>query len=346
MALRAIVCAVLCGLLSGGVAVAVGERTIGLSATTFDFSAAAGTTGKGQLYVINEGQEPVSVKVYAANQQIAEDGSVEYVTPPVNANPITSPASWLRVILPPDAKSQGNIPFVELGPGGRELVKFEVNIPEGATPGDQQALLFFEMFDPDGPPEQGTARVNARIGVRIKTRVEGEIVERLEIRPFEVPRLVIGDRDAYSFTLVNSGNVDTRVNARTVVLDSAKRVVAESEALTETTVFANSSRAHAGNLEVEGGLGRYTMRLVVEYPSSEPDARGLTKTLEEDATVWVVPLWLVIAAIVLVGLVAMWITWRGGRRSGEKRERERDLAERERRIAEREARLAGEYEEE
>lgn len=319
-------------------------RSLGLSATTFDFRAAPGSVGKGELFVINEGTTPMFVKVYSANQEIQSDGSADYVTPPVDANPLTSPASWLRVILPNDAKAQGNIPYIELEAGARVPVSFEVEVPKGAAPGDRQAILFFEMFEPSDAPEAGTARVNARIGARIKTRVEGTVIERLEVRPFQVPAFVLGDRDAYSFALRNTGNVDALVTARLLVLDSSKNERSASEVLTDTPVYANAARTFDGNLDLSNAtLGRFTVRLEVDYPSAEPGSQGLVKSIEEEATVWVVPVWLAVAAIVVIGLVAMFVTWRSGRKSAERRLREERLAMREERLRMREAAVEDEH---
>ena len=277
------------------------------------------------------------VKVYSANQEIKADGTPDYVAPPVDANPLTSPASWLRVILPDDAKAQGNIPYIELEAGARVPVSFEVEVPKGAAPGDRQAVLFFEMFEPSDTPEAGTARVNARIGARIKTRVEGSVLERLEVRPFQVPAFVFGDRDAYSFALRNSGNVDALVTARLLVLDSSKNERSVSEVLTETPVYANAVRTHDGNLDLSNAtLGRFTVRLEVDYPSVEPGSQGLVKTLQEEAVVWVVPVWLAVAAIVVIALLAMLVTWRSGRNSSERKLREERLAMREERLRMRE----------
>lgn len=320
------------------------SRSLGLSATTFDFSAAPGSVGKGELFVINEGATPMFVKVYTANQEIKADGTVEYVTPPVDANPLASPASWLRVILPNDAKAQGNIPYIELEAGARVPVSFEVEVPKGATPGDRQAILFFEMFEPSEAPEAGTARVNARIGARVKTRVEGAVVERLEVRPFQVPTFVFGDRDAYSFALRNTGNVDALVTARLLVLDSSKNERFASEVLTETPVYANAIRAFDGNLDLSNAtLGRFTVRLEVDYPSAEAGSQGLVKSLQEEATVWVIPVWLAVAAIVAIGLLAMLVTWSSGRKSAERRLREERLAMREERVRMREAAVEDEH---
>ena len=142
--------ALMVGLVCVSPAFPADERSLSLSASKFDFAAEPGQTGSGEVTVINEGDAPISVRVYAADQVIAPDGSATYVVPPATANPLTSPASWVTFELPPDAKSTGNIPFVDMPAGGRVPVKFQVTVPEGAAPGDRQAVLFFEMYSPPG----------------------------------------------------------------------------------------------------------------------------------------------------------------------------------------------------
>ena len=183
---------------------------------------------------------------------IAADGSATYVVPPATANPLTSPASWVTFELPPDAKSTGNIPFIEMPAGARVPVKFQVTVPEGAAPGDRQAVLFFEMYSPPGVTETPTARVNARIGARIETRVKGEVVEKVDVRPFAMPSFVVGSSPGYAFTVRNDGNVDTRVDARLVVLDRSENERSSTVVLTDAPVYASSALEKKGVLQLPG----------------------------------------------------------------------------------------------
>ena len=54
--------------------VALAKKALGLSASKFDFSALPGKMGRGEVYVINEGTEPIQVRVYAANQVVSPSG--------------------------------------------------------------------------------------------------------------------------------------------------------------------------------------------------------------------------------------------------------------------------------
>jgi hypothetical protein len=114
--------------------------------------------------------------------------------------------------------------------------------------------------------------------------------------------------------------------------------------LTDTPVYANATRNHDGNLDLSSAtFGRFTVRLEVDYPSAEPASRGLVKTLQEERSVWVVPVWLAVAAIALIGLVAMFLTWSSGRKSAERKMREERLVMREERLRMREAEAESEH---
>ncbi len=287
-----------------------------LSASKFGFAAEPGQKGSGEVFVINEGAEPVSVRVYAADQVIAEDGTATYVVPTINGGGVGTPASWVTFELPADAKSTGNIPYVDIPGGGRVPVKFEVTVPEGATPGDRQAVLFFEMFSPQGAGDKAATNVNARLGARIQTRVKGEIVEKLVVQPFTMPQFVIGSAPAYSFTVRNEGNIDERIDARLVVLDGSDNERQSSQVLTDTPVYASTSRVKAGTFQLEGlAIGPTHVRLIVSYKGDS----GVPKSIEEDRTVWAVPLWVLIAGGVLLVVLLLAGVWGASSRAAKRK---------------------------
>lgn len=280
-----------------------GGRSLSLSATHFDFEAEPGQAGSGEVFVSNEGADPIFVRIYVADQSVSETGSVSYSIVQPETNALTSPASWVTVNLPESARYSGNIPYLELGPGGRLPVTFDVEVPEGAAPGDKQAILFFEMFSPD-TPQGGTARVNARIGARIKTRVKGEIVESVDVRPFTVPAFVIGRTIPFEFTARNEGNIDQRVQVHLVQRDRSENDLASTVAMEDAVLYASTASVGSGELKLEGlGFGSQQLTLVMEYTT---DA-GLERSVEKSRSVWVVPLWFLIvlsvAVVVFIGSV-------------------------------------------
>lgn len=303
----------------------VGERTLGLSATSFDFSTSAGGSGAGTVWVLNDGTSDIYVRVYASDQVIGPTGEVTYVTPTLEANPQQSPASWVTVKLPDDAKASGNIPYIALPAGARVQVDFTVTVPNGAVPGDHQTILFFEMHEPNEQVAPGTTRTSARVGARIKTRVEGRVLEDLAAEPFWMRGFVIGSKVPYTLRLVNDGNVDERVNARIALLDSSDAEVETSDVATDTSVYAGTQIERAGFIDVSG-VGPKRYRLTVSYASQAPDANGLEMTLEKERVVWAIPMWLAILVVIVIGLLAVYISWLLGQRSAVRRATTSDRA--------------------
>ncbi|MHB1137257.1 MAG: COG1361 family protein [Coriobacteriia bacterium] len=304
---------------------AFGVRTVGLSTGTFDLSLAGGQTGGGEVVVSNNGDEDIDVLIYAADQIVSDTGSIGYQAPSVTGMAgLGTPASWMRMVIGAETKTRGNTPYVSLAPGEQVPVEFELEIPEGAPPGDHQVIVFFEMFGGDSETEGATTDVTGRVGARVSVRVAGEVFEKLEVRPFVTRTFVLSRLVPYTYVVRNEGNIDKRIDARILLLDGDLEEVASSLATSDTPVFAGTNFEQAGSVDPgKQLLGRYTMRLEVTYPREGSEV-GASDAITIDKTVWILPLWLVIVLIVLAGGVAVWLSWRSATRADErKRERSR-----------------------
>lgn len=340
MALRALLLATLLAVTVPGTASAV--RTVGLSTGTFDLSLAGGQAGGGEVVVSNNGDEDIDILIYAADQIVSETGSIDYQTPSVTGMAgLGTPATWMSMVIGAETKTRGNTPYVSLTPGEQVPVQFELQIPEGAPPGDHQVIVFFEMFGGgDSETEGATTDVTGRVGARVSVRVAGEVFEKLEVRPFVTRAFVLSQLVPYTYVVRNEGNIDKRIDARILLLDGDLDEVASSLETSDTPVFAGTNFEQAGSVDPGRQLfGRYTMRLEVTYPREGSEV-GASEAITIDKTVWILPLWLVIALIVLVGGVAIWLSWRGAQRA-DARKRERNRASREAQVTD--SRLAGEH---
>jgi hypothetical protein len=301
---------------------AFASRTVGISAPTFDFNVASGQTGSGELYVINDGTEPIKVMVYAANQKTDAKGKITYEVPRPGDVGNIGPAAWLRIKMPQDSKAFGNTPYVEMAPKQRVLVRFDFEVPPDIPAGDHQVIVFFEMFEFSNTGGM-MAQVSGRVGSRIRIRVQGTFIEKMSVQPFSVRELVIGDAMPWSFVVRNDGNLDKRVTARLALLDSSENELQASTVSSEAPLYARTMSERSGTMSLRNaGIGRYTARLTVTYPK-EPDSRGESAPVEivKDRTVWVLPLWLVIGVVVLVGAAALWLAWLSAVRAAESRVR-------------------------
>jgi hypothetical protein len=308
-------------LLIGAVPIpAAASQTIGISAPTFEFNVASGQSGSGELYVINDGTEPIKVMVYAANQKADAAGKITFEVPRPGDLGNIGPAAWLRIGMPENSKAFGNTPYVEMKPGQKVLVRFEFDVPPEIAAGDHQVVLFFEMFEFSNTGGM-MARVSGRVGSRIRIRVQGTFIEKMSVQPFTVPALVINGAMPWSFVVRNDGNLDKPVSVRLALLDSNENEMQVSEVATDLPMYARTMAERSGTMRLtEVGMGRYIARLTATYPK-EPDARGESVPVDivKDRTVWVLPLWLVIVLVVLVGAVALWLAWRSAVRTAERR---------------------------
>lgn len=298
-------------------------RTIGLSTGAFDFSLAAGKSGSGEVTVMDNGDENLSVLIYAANQRVSDTGAITYEVPNRDDQGLQyNPASWLRLQIGKSTQALGNTPYIEMKPGEKVNVAFDLTVPEGTPPGDHQILLFFEMMsDAKATQGQATPQVSGRVGARIKVRVAGDVVEKVEVRPFVAKGFILGQAMPYTFVIHNGGNTDKPIKAKLLLLDSNLSEVMSSDVATEAVVYAGANVEYDGVMRTAKQLiGKYTLRLQVEYPR-EGSTVAIPETVEINKTVWILPLWLAIAIVVVVGMALIWASWRASVRSAEKRMR-------------------------
>jgi hypothetical protein len=292
---------------------AFATRTLGLSAGTFRFDLAAGQAGEGEVVVMNDGDEPLKVMVYASDQKVDEKGVVTYATPTrADLSSLSLPSSWTTVKMPANSKALGNIPYIELKPKQRIPVKFSVAVPPGVTPGDHNVIIFFESFEPPKPGQGAQSNISGRLGARVTLRVAGDLVRKLEVRPFNVPQYVIGGSVPFNFVVRNLGNVDQRVGARVLLLDRNDNEIQRKTAIDGLTVFAGSNLEASGTLLAEKmPFGQFKVRLDVSPVGDDGKATsGGSDTITESRTVWLIPFWLlaVVAALLLVIVVrVIWV---------------------------------------
>ncbi len=285
------------------------EKTIGLSSGTFEFTVESGQSGEGEVIVSNDGDEPLKALVYVSDLTVSETGEQTFTTPDrQNLTSLTTPATWFRIYMPADSKSVGNTPYIELDPGERIPISFEFSPPGGTAPGDHNVLIFFEMFEFAGETEGTGAQVSGRLGARVALRVNGQVVEKMTVRPFEVPRFVIGREVPFRFIVRNEGNINKRIEVTAEMLSGNQIAVAQSVVATDTAIFPGSGSEFTGSLVMgRAGIGPHTVEVRVQYLE---DGAQLPSEIVESRSVWVVPLWLVVLAGFVVAYALGYLVYR------------------------------------
>jgi len=301
---------------------AFATKTIGLSSGKFKFeNVSAGQTVQGTVMVGNDGDESIKVLVYAADQTVDETGNVQYAAPNrADLTAMTKPATWTKITMPADSKSLGNLPYLEMKPGQQTPIKFSITVPDGIPPGDHNMLIFFEVFE----NAQGTAQISGRLGTRVVLRVNGEILNSLELRPFNVEPWIIGDKIPYDFLVRNSGNVDERVTGTTMLLDTNGNELAKQTPIDSQVVYAGTNLMAAGTLVPPRPIGRFVLRTTVQ-PVDEAGKPITEKApLVEERSTWVVPMWALVAAGVALLVLLIVVIWLVAARSGARGQARRD----------------------
>jgi hypothetical protein len=291
---------------------AFATRTLGLSAGTFRFDMAAGQQANGEVIVTNDGDEPLKVMVYASDQKVDPKGTVTYATPTrADLTSLALPSAWTTIKMPANSKALGNIPYLELAPKQRVPVRFSITVPPTVPPGDHNVIIFFESFEPPKPGEGAQSNISGRLGARVTLRVAGDLVRKMEVRPFAVPQYVIGGEIPFDFLVRNLGNVDQRVGARVLLLDRNDNEVQRKTAIDGVTVFSGSNLEASGTLLADKmPFGQFKVRIDVSPVGDDGKAtNGGSDTITESRDIWLIPFWLLALVAVILLAIVVRVVW-------------------------------------
>lgn len=282
------------------------KRRISVTPGTFEFSVPAGAEATNSFLVSNEGDEEMShIFVYATNVRLSKKGVERYDLPRPDEPILSSPASWVYIKVPDPTKIIGNFPFIDLNKGESKKVDFIIRIPPQAPPGDYTTIVFFEARDLNSQSKLGTV-VGARVGCRIKIRIQGEILESLEVQKIKAKRIIIGNSIPYEFVLANNGNIDSQGDLFVRVTDLKGNTLAEQKIQKNIYIYAKSKLNFAGVIQSEKiRLGPKKLEVIFKYL----DARGHHRILKKSASFLALPLYVFYAGLVLFSMIILFVSF-------------------------------------
>ena len=188
-----------CGLGGHTAHAATGGLTI--SPTSIDKQIAPGSSYKGDVLVINQGEENFSYKLYATPYSVSGEEYKPYFTPIKGAVDITS---WINF------GSKGNT----LKGGSQDTIPVTISVPKGTGAGSYYATLFAETED------KGASGVitRKRVGTVVYIRVTGDAKEQGGVEGWSVPWLQ-NDPFKASLKLTNTGSVHYQSTVKVTVSD-------------------------------------------------------------------------------------------------------------------------------
>ena len=162
----------------------------------FTYSLEPGARVDDEAVVVNDGEEPIALKLYAADGVTAIGGGTAFAAADEERNGVRS---WLST----DASE------MELTAGERVTVPFTLQVPPDARPGDHVAGWIVE-----GPPKTGGSGVAAtvveRVGVAVVIRVPGPTEEHLSVGSLCLNQET--GSNYFEASVENDGNVLTKAN--------------------------------------------------------------------------------------------------------------------------------------
>ncbi|WP_370291578.1 hypothetical protein [Nocardioides sp.] len=273
------------------------------------YLATPGSTVRDSIALVNLGDKPLTLRVYAADAQQGVDGT--FGLAPGDATP-TESGSWFKLDVPASGKVK--VPGRKGRTLGRIVVPFEARVPADAQPGDHVAGVLAAL-ETEGKNTDGTKlRFDQRIGVRAYFRVAGPINPELKVENMRLdygwsPSLKGRDGVTVTYDVRNTGNV--RMNA-TQLINLDRRFHSEQfgrpkpidDLLPGSSVKVTQSIATTFSaLDVDA--------LVSVFPTPvDPELAGPVTFVQgkDSAMAWQWPVALLVAVLLLVAL-AFGLRW-------------------------------------
>lgn len=200
---------------------------------------------------------------------------------------------------------------------GSTVVTVVINVPADAQAGGYFGAL---RFAPTTPDSGGQVNLSASVASLILLTVPGPVTEQLNLTDFALVQGTKAGTDfrtpndlKVAFRFENKGNIQLGPFGK-VSVTQGKKIVYDYDFNQDTprdVVLPDGARKWEVPLENIGDFGYYTVHGTFTYGSTN-------KTIEVERSFWVIPTYMIIAAIALVALliagVVFLIFWLKGRR--------------------------------
>jgi len=263
------------------------DSGIQISPVTFNFEINAGESKEGSINVHNYNNQIINYTTETGLfATVSEEGapSFKQVT---KEEGITTLVDWITVA----ANKEGTIDA-----GSSVEIPFKIDVPVGAEPGGHYAAIFVKqiIMNIAGQTQLGVAN---RVGAQVLLSVPGATKKSAEISEFSPPKFIWKGPLELSLKVGNTGTVhyDSPANITIRPLWGAESIVD----LGTHTLIPGSPRLYKGTWSNKYPFGYYKLTALAK------DGNG--QDISKSATVWAIPLILVlpilVAAIIIVLLI-------------------------------------------
>jgi len=229
----------------------------------FEFELEKGHTGTASIRISNNGEKPVSVKVYQN----------DFMVDPINQD----------IILPPGENKRGCAQWIsispsnlDLGPKEKKNVRLTLTVPEDAR-GTYWAFIFVEQSSKPTPVMKSKEgydikiHVKPRWGVRIHENVPGTEDKKGRITDINVMPQTVESRMKVSVEFENTGNTLLRCNGRVEIRDAEGNDIETVQIGSNGrfSTYPDCKRLVSGILSKKLSPGDYIALAIVDYGGEE-----------------------------------------------------------------------------
>ncbi|GAA1535287.1 hypothetical protein GCM10009788_42620 [Nocardioides humi] len=272
-------------------AIRTASNTYGDARQNFSYTLNPGATVEDALVVHNDGTEPITLAVYAADGFTTTDGQLDLLRTDQESHGV---GVWVTA-----GRST-----VKIKPGREKQVPFALAVPDNATPGDHLGGIVTSLTSEAN--DAGIA-VDRRLAMRIRVRVSGELAPQLTVEDphvdYDGTANPLGTGEAtVEYTIHNTGNAILAARQEVRVTGPFGWAGRDAPDLPDTPELLPGERWTV-SVPVDGVPPLVRLSAQVRLVPLLNDAAGSTSTLdavEETGHGWAVP-WTLLLVVVLVG---------------------------------------------
>ncbi|MBT3321329.1 MAG: DUF916 domain-containing protein [Anaerolineae bacterium] len=249
----------------------------------FSYHLSPGTVFNDEALVMNDGDEAIILKIYAADGMTPQNGGTGFS----KAGELSSGMSrgtqgWITL----------SATEVTLSPGEERLIPFQVSIPADIGAGQYVAGLVVEALpdeqssglgvgNSENPDEaQFAVKVVRRVGVAVVFDIPGEQIAGLEIKDISLAQQD-DDGATFAIELKNTGNIFFQTQGFFIVTDRDAERVITTTPLDFDTILPGDTISFFVPRSARFADGKYLLSIVLEYEGKRAILEGIGMNIKD-----------------------------------------------------------------